>query len=57
MKTKEKWIEELEKHIESLFGEHSRMNMIAYCIGYYGAVDSDIFEAIQELWLLGKLEE
>ena len=51
----EKYLNELKNHIESLT-HPNRMNMIFYCVGYYGSVDSDCLEAINELYAQGLIE-
>ena len=51
----EKYLNELKNHIESLT-HPNRMNMVFYCVGYYGSVDSDCLEAINELYALGLIE-
>lgn len=41
---------EIKKFVEE-YNLKTRFNVVAFCVGYYSAVNSDIFDVINQLYL------
>ena len=47
----------LLKVVTSSKHSYRRIDLVSYCIGYYGSVDSDVMDAIMQLYINDFIDE